>query len=107
MIAALAKQPLWVESLTDEARAKVLQLLNDGLKDATSPREISSVARAIANLERNDIDRTRLILDAEQKDAGSDEEVIDKQRKIREFVEQGRAASEGSPDADLDAESES
>jgi hypothetical protein len=68
MIAALAKQPAWVEGLGEQTRREVVRKLEDSLALCDSPREIASVVRAISMLERNDIDRTRLFLDAEKQD---------------------------------------
>ena len=69
MIAALAKQPAWVEGLTDKTRADVIRKLEDSLDACRSARDVASVVRAISSLERNDIDRTKLFLDAERQDS--------------------------------------
>jgi hypothetical protein len=74
MIAALAKSPAWVEHLTPEMRAQVVTQLHASLAVADSPREIASVAKALASLEKNDIDRTRLLIDHETAEAGETSE---------------------------------
>lgn len=74
MIASLAKQRAWTDSLTDEQRENISRRLIDSLADCDSPREIASVVKAIAGLEKNDIERTRLLLEAEAvEDGGMDE----------------------------------
>ena len=74
MIASLAKQRAWTDSLTDEQRENISRRLIDSLVDCDSPREIASVVKAIAGLEKNDIERTRLLLEAEAvEDGGMDE----------------------------------
>jgi len=74
MIAALSKQPAWIESMTPEMREMVIQKLQAGLHVADSAREVASIAKALAGLERNDIERTRLLIDHEgQQDGGLDE----------------------------------
>lgn len=70
MIAALSKQPAWVESMTPEMREMVVQKLHAGLHVADSAREVASIAKALAGLERNDIERTRLLIDHETAEAG-------------------------------------
>lgn len=70
MIAALSKQPAWVESMTPEMRQMVVQKLHAGLHVADSAREVASIAKALAGLERNDIERTRLLIDHETAEAG-------------------------------------
>ena len=74
MIAALAKQRAWTESLTDEQREQISRRLVNSLGDCESPREIASVVKAIAGLEKNDIERTRLLMDAEAVEEGGMEE---------------------------------
>jgi hypothetical protein len=70
MIAALSKQPAWVESMTPEMREMVVKKLHAGLHVADSAREVASIAKALAGLERNDIERTRLLIDHEQQEDG-------------------------------------
>lgn len=79
MIAALAAAPAWVESLSPEMRAEVVRKLTEGLAVAKSPREVASVAKALASLEKNDIDRTKLLIDAETQEGGG----LDDARRLR------------------------
>ena len=74
MIAALSKQPAWIESMTPEMREMVIQKLQAGLHVADSAREVASIAKALAGLERNDIERTRLLIDHETAEAGETSE---------------------------------
>ena len=74
MIAALAKQRAWTESLTDEQREQISRRLVNSLGDCESPREIASVVKAIAGLEKNDIERTRLLMEAEAIEEGGMDE---------------------------------
>ena len=94
MIAALAKDPLWVESLSPEARQKVVDKLHDAMHAAESPREIASVVRALANLEKNDIDRTKLVLDADREEQGGG---IDEARRLREDLDEIDRMEGGKP----------
>lgn len=75
MITALSKQPAWVEGLTPELRATLMEKLRAGLEIAETAREIASVVRAITSLEKNDIDRTRLFIDAEKQGDGGESDV--------------------------------
>lgn len=79
MIRALAAAPAWVESLSPEMRAEVVRKLTEGLAVAESPREVASVAKALASLEKNDIDRTKLLIDAETQEGGG----LDDARRLR------------------------
>jgi uncharacterized Zn finger protein len=83
MVAALAKNKAWTESLSDEDRERISSKLIGSLADCESPREIASVVKAIASLERNDIDRTKLLLDAERVEAGD----MDDARRLRADLE--------------------
>ena len=63
LIAKLAKDPLWFDGLPDTTRRMVITtLLNSLTRDDPKPstREIVSVTRALALLERNDIERAKL-----------------------------------------------
>jgi hypothetical protein len=71
MIASLAKQKAWTDSLTDEQREQISRKLIDSLPACESPREIASVVKAIASLEKNDLDRTRLLMEAEAIEDGT------------------------------------
>lgn len=53
-----------------ETRAEMVAKLEEALTFAKGMREITSITRALTMLERNDIDRTRLFIDAEAADAG-------------------------------------
>lgn len=79
MIRALAAAPAWVASLSDDMRAEVVRKLTAGLAVAESPREVASVAKALASLEKNDIDRTKLLIDAETQEGGG----LDDARRLR------------------------
>lgn len=79
MIAALAAAPAWVASLSPEMRAEVVRKLTDGLAAADSPREVASVAKALASLEKNDIDRTKLLMEAETQEGDG----LDDARRLR------------------------
>lgn len=85
MIAALAKQPAWVESMSPELRQRLVAQLEAQIPLCDSPRDIASITRALASLEKNDIDRTRLFLDAEKQD-GSDETADALAAKLRQAV---------------------
>lgn len=74
MIAALAKQRAWTESLTDDQREQISRRLIDSLGDCETPREIASVVKAIGSLEKNDLDRTRLLMEAEAVEEGGMDE---------------------------------
>ena len=63
----------------DEMRAEVVRKLTAGLAVAESPREVASVAKALASLEKNDIDRTKLLIDAETQEGGG----LDDARRLR------------------------
>ena len=65
MIASLAKNQAWSDSISDDLRAEIVAKLRDALPHADSPREIASISKALASLEKNDIDRARLLMDAD------------------------------------------
>lgn len=79
MIRALAGAPAWIESLSPEMRAEVVRRLTEGLAAADSPREVASVAKALASLEKNDIDRTKLLMEAETQEGDG----LDDARRLR------------------------
>jgi hypothetical protein len=83
MIASLAKNRAWTESLTDEDRERISRQLIGSLSACESPREIASVVKAIAGLERNDIERTKLLIDAERVESGD----MDDARRLRADLE--------------------
>ena len=94
MIAALAKDPLWVESLTPEMRESLVLKLRDAVEAAESPREVASVVRAIASLEQNDIARTRLVMEA---DLTSSEDGMDDARRLRADLDEIDKMEGGKP----------
>ena len=74
MIASLARNRAWTDSLTDEHRERINQRLLESLDTAESARDVAAIAKALAGLERNDIERAKLLIDAEAvEDGGMDE----------------------------------
>lgn len=94
MIAALARDPLWVESLTPEMRSSLVLKLRDAVEAAESPREVASVVRALASLEMNDIARTKLVMDAE---TASSEDGMDDARRLRADLDEIDRMEGGKP----------
>lgn len=74
MIGALAKQPAWVESLSAESRQAMVEKLVAMIPTVDSAREAASLAKALAQLEGNDIARTRLLMDHEEAEAATQDE---------------------------------
>jgi hypothetical protein len=87
MITALAKQPAWVDSMTPELRERLVAQLAAQIPLCDSPRDIASITRALASLEKNDIDRTRLFLDAE-KESGDEATQDELAAKLRAAVQE-------------------
>lgn len=73
LLASLAKQRAWVDTLTPEIRAKIVARLCSESDKATSVRDMTSVVKALAALETNDINRARLLLEAKKAQGGSDD----------------------------------
>jgi hypothetical protein len=71
MLVSLARNRAWSDSIDDEVRAKVVAKLRAGLELADDARDITAVAKALSALERNDIERTRLLMDAEDRSSGT------------------------------------
>lgn len=63
IIAKLARQPGWFEELPDQIRrgvmGKLLGVLN---KQDLKTRELVSVAKVLGSLEKNDIERSKLLI---------------------------------------------
>lgn len=68
MIESLARQPGWVENMPADTRQRVMGMLAEAVELAESVRDRASLAKAFAALERNDMDRARLLNDTEQSD---------------------------------------
>lgn len=63
LIAHLARQPGWFQNMPDRIRADVMGRLVAVLnKDDLRTRELVSVAKAMASLERNDLERGKLLI---------------------------------------------
>lgn len=86
MITTLARQKLWTDSLADEHRATLVQKLTDALAVARTPREAIAISKALAALERADIDRARLMLDAEK--TGQEDTAQTQARRIRAALDE-------------------
>ena len=84
-----------MESLSDEKRRQIVGKLVQSADSADSARDIASIARAFAGLERNDIDRARLLMDVEQREAehGSGDEA----RKLRADLDEIDRMEGGKP----------
>ena len=95
LVGALSKQKGWLESLTDEKRQSIVDKLVGAAASADSARDFASIARALAGLERNDIDRARLLMDVEQREAeqGSSDEA----RKLRADLDEIDRMEGGKP----------
>ena len=74
MLVSLARNRAWSDSIDDEVRAKVVAKLRAGLELADDTRDITAVAKALSALERNDIERARLLMDAQDRGAESQNE---------------------------------
>ena len=66
MLASLARNKAWSESIDDELRAKVVEKLRGALDIAETARDFARVAQAIGGLERCDIERAKALREAER-----------------------------------------
>ena len=69
MITSLARNPAWSDSITPELRRRLIEKLRADLENSDNARATASIARALGALEHNDIDRARLLLDAEKQES--------------------------------------
>lgn len=83
LINQLALHPGWTESLDEPLRLAIVEKLRAAMDIARTPREVSSMARALVALEQADVARARLLVDA-QKATGPTE---DDRQEVREFLE--------------------
>lgn len=91
MLRMLARRKSWSDSLTDETREKLAAKLGTAVEMADSARDIASVAKAVATLERNDFEAMRLELDAQKsaQDAGETSSAKDLLADLRAIERNG------------------
>jgi hypothetical protein len=98
MVAWLLYRPGWLEGLDPELRKTIHKKLEQGVRDAKNGRQLATMMKCLALMDRLDLERARLGIDFAKVGATADDELA-RQKRMREALEQADDSMVGDPNA--------